>query len=92
MNKASGGDEIPAELFQVLKMMLLKCFIQFSHSVISDSVTPWTAACKAFLSITNSQSLLKFMSIESVMQSSHLILSSPSPPALTLSQHQVLFK
>ena len=37
-------------------------------------VTPWTAACQASLSITNSQSLLKFMSIELVMPSSHLIL------------------
>ena len=35
---------------------------------------PWTAACKASLSITNSQSLLKLLSIESVMASNHLIL------------------
>ena len=40
-------------------------------------VNPWTAACQASLSITNSQSLLKFMSIESVMPSSHLILCHP---------------
>ena len=39
--------------------------------------TPWIAACQAFLSITNSQSLLKLMSIESVMPSSHLILCCP---------------
>ena len=63
-----------------------------SLSCVRLFATPWTAACKAFLSITNSQSLLKFMSIESVMQSSHLILSSPSPPALNLSQHQDLFE
>ena len=37
-------------------------------------VTPWTAACQASLSITNSWSLLKFMSIKSVMPSNHLIL------------------
>ena len=37
-------------------------------------VTPWTAAHQASLSITNSQSLLKLMSIESVMPSNHLIL------------------
>ena len=37
-------------------------------------MTPWTAACQASLSITNSQSLLKLMSIESVMPSNHLIL------------------
>ena len=39
--------------------------------------TPWTAACLASLSITNSWSLLKLMSIESVMLSNHLILSCP---------------
>ena len=37
-------------------------------------VTPWTAACQASLSTTNSRSLLKLMSIESVIQSNHLIL------------------
>ena len=40
-------------------------------------VTPWTAACQASLSITNSQSLLKLMSIESMMPSNHLILCHP---------------
>ena len=40
-------------------------------------MTPWTAACQASLSITNSQSLLKLMSIESVMPSNHLILCRP---------------
>ena len=40
-------------------------YTQFSYLVMSDSVTPWTAAHKASLSITNSQSLLKLMSIES---------------------------
>ena len=50
---------------------------QFSHSVLSDSATPWTAACQASLSITNSQSLLKLMSIGSVMLSNHLILCRP---------------
>ena len=42
-------------------------------------VTLWTAACKPSLSITNSQSLLKLMSIESVMPSNHLILCRPLP-------------
>ena len=41
------------------------------------SVTPWTAACQASLSIINSQSLLKLMSIESVMPSNHLIFCRP---------------
>ena len=40
-------------------------------------VTPWTAACQASLSITNSWSLLRFVSIESVMPSNHLILCHP---------------
>ena len=41
------------------------------------SATPWTAACQASLSITNSSSLLKLMSIVSVMPSKHLILCHP---------------
>ena len=49
----------------------------FSRSVVSDSVTPWTAAHQASLSITSSWSLLKLMSMESVMPSSHLILCLP---------------
>ena len=52
--------------------------------------TPWIAAHQASLSITNSQSLLKLMSIESVMPSSHLILCHP--PAPNPSQHQGLFQ
>ena len=44
---------------------------------MSDSVTTWTAAHQAFLSLTNSWSLLKLMSIESVMPSNHLILCHP---------------
>ena len=40
-------------------------------------MTPWTAACQASLSITTSQSLLKLMSIESVMPSNYLILCHP---------------
>ena len=48
--------------------------VQSTHSVVSNSVTPQTAAHQASLSITNSQSLLKLMSIESVMPSNHLIL------------------
>ena len=58
---------------------LTVCFssVQFSPSVVSDSATPWTAAHQASLSITNSQSLLKLMSIESVMTSNHLILCHP---------------
>ena len=42
-----------------------------------QSLTPWTAACQASLSITNSRSSLKLTSIESVMSSNHLILCRP---------------
>ena len=48
-----------------------------SLSRVQLSVTPWTVACQASLSITNSWSLLKLMSIESVMPSNHLILCHP---------------
>ena len=41
------------------------------------TVTPWTVACQASLSVTNTQSLLKLMSIELVMPSNHLILCRP---------------
>ena len=51
--------------------------IQFSRSVVSLFVTPWITAHQASLSITNSWSLLKPMSIELVMPSSHLILCWP---------------
>ena len=44
---------------------------------MSDSVTPWTAAHQASLSITNSQSLPRFVSIELVMPSNHLISCHP---------------
>ena len=66
--------------------------VQFSsvHSLIRVQLfaTPWVTAHQASLSITNSWSLLKFMSIESVMPSSHLILChpllllSPIPPSI----------
>ena len=44
---------------------------------MSNSATPWTIAHQASLSVTNSRSLLKLMSIESVMPSKHLILCRP---------------
>ena len=51
--------------------------VQFSCSVVSDSVTPWTTTRQASLFITYSQSLLRLMSIELVMPSNHLILCCP---------------
>ena len=59
----------------------LPASVQFSSVQSLNRVqlfaTPWTAACQASLSITNSQSLLKLMSNESVMSSNHLILCHP---------------
>ena len=51
--------------------------VQFSHSNVSDFATPWTEECQVSLSTTNSQSSLKFTSIESVIPSNHLILCRP---------------
>ena len=62
------------------------CFSQsvqlLSHVRLFE--TSWTAACQASLSITNSRSLLKLMSMESVMPSNHLILCHPLllPPSI----------
>ena len=59
------------------QMPLSVSSVQLSHSVVSNSATPWSAARQASLPITNSQSLLKLMPIESVMPSNHLILCHP---------------
>ena len=61
--------------------------LQFSSaqplSHVSLFVTPWTIACQASLSITNSQNLLKLMSVKSMMPSNHLILRRPLlPPSI----------
>ena len=56
----------------------LSCFSSVqSLSHVRPFATPWTAVRQASLSITNSRSLLKFMSIESVMPSNHLIFCRP---------------
>ena len=57
--------------------MWIKLSVQFNCSLMSISVTPWTAARQASLSITNSLSSLRLMSIESLMPSNHLILCRP---------------
>ena len=61
-------------------------------SCVRLPVTPWTAAGQAALSSAISRSLCKFTFIESLMPFNHLILSPPSPPAFSLSQHQGLFQ
>ena len=48
-----------------------------SLSCLQLFATPWTAACQASLSVTNSQSLLKLMSLKSVMPSNHLLIWRP---------------
>ena len=73
---------------KVMLKILQAQFHQFSSaqslSHVQLFVTPWTSACQASLSITNSRSLLKLMSIESVMTSNHLILCCPLllPPSI----------
>ena len=57
---------LPVDISSVQSLSLVRLF-----------VTPWTAAHQASLSITNSQSLLKLMSIESVIPSNHIILCHP---------------
>ena len=67
-------------------------FVQ-SLSHVQFFVTPWTVAHQASLSFIISWNFLKFMSIEPVMPSNHLILCHPlSPPSLNLAQHQGLFQ
>ena len=81
-------------IFSAIKRfsLLINYFGCSVQPVMSDSVTPWTAARQASLSITSSWSLPKLMSIgvSDAIQPSHP-LSSPSP-AFSLSQHQGLFK
>ena len=52
-------------------------FVIHLLSSVQLFATPWTAACQASLSLTIFQSLLKFMSVESIMPSNHLILYCP---------------
>ena len=62
-------------LIKMLKAELM--VVVHSLSRVRLFVTPWTAARQASLSITNSHSLLRLISIESVMPSNHLILCCP---------------
>jgi len=58
-------------------VLVWECVVFHSFSHIQISATPWTAARQASLSITNSWSVLKLMSIKSVTRSNHLILCHP---------------
>ena len=64
-------------MFQTIKEACTRFNSVQSLSRVQLFVTPWTAAHQASLSITNSRSLLKLTSIESVMSSNHLILCCP---------------
>ena len=64
---------LPYLSFSLLKGLLLL----FNHLVMSNSAIPWTAASQSSLFLTISQSLSKFMSVVSVMPSSHPILWHP---------------
>ena len=64
-------------MLTIFEFWSLHYSVEFSHSVVSYSATPWSAARQASLSIDSSQSLLRLMSIESVMPSNHLILCHP---------------
>ena len=76
---------IPLYFFIVVVVQSISCAQLF--------VILWAAACQASLSFTISQTLLRFMSIESVMPSNHLIFCLPLLPfAFNLSQHQGLLQ
>ena len=85
MNEQDKTISLSYELLQFTSVQSLSC--------VWLLVTPWTTARQASLSIIYSRSLLKLMSIESVIPSSHLILCRPLlTPALNPFQHQGLFK
>ena len=71
---------------------LLQFVVAESFSSVQLFATLWIPAHRASLASTIPLSLLKLMSSESVMPSNHLILLSPSPLALNLSQHHNLFQ
>ena len=71
----SGCSFAPLAHFKKIFIYLACC--HSTDEVELNSVTPWTAACLASLTFTVSWSLLKLMSIESVMPSNHLILCHP---------------
>ena len=89
MGKYANGQELGSYIDRSMTSCWQKCQssnpMEKSHQFSSITqlyrtlVTPWTAVCQASLSITNSQSLLKLMSIKSVMPSNHLILCCPLP-------------
>ena len=90
MLKIAGWED--QRLFPLLTSLMVKRYVQFSSvqslSCVRLFATPWITARQASLSITNSQSSLRLISIESVMPSSHVILCRtllllpPIPPSI----------
>ena len=70
-------EKYPAYLFPNQLHLVFFFFCHSVANVVSNSATPWTAACQASMSFTIFRSLLKLKSIESVMPSNHLILCHP---------------
>ena len=79
MEKAIDAEGLGVESGEGIKIVKLGDDISSvqSLSCVQLFATPWTEACQASLSITNSQSLFKLMSIKLVMPSNHLILCHP---------------
>ena len=78
------------DAIRFISLFVLSLFSSVQSFQLCPSLqNAWTAACQASLSITNSWSLLKLMSIDLVMPSNHLILSSPSLPAFNVSYIRV---
>ena len=85
-----GNDKFVFYICDFTSVLQISLFLPFLFSSVQSLsciwlfVTPWTEARQASLSITNSQSLLKLMSIELVMPSNHLILCHPFllPPSI----------
>ena len=86
---SASASVLPANIqgLRSLKMNSEEKAMAFHSSTLAWKI-PWTAAHQASLSLTICQRLSKFMSIASVMPSSHLILMSSSPSALNLFPHQ----
>ena len=69
------GSKLNIQKMKIMATGPISSIQSLSHVQLFE--IPWTAACQAFLSITNSRSLLKLMSIESVIPFNHLILCRP---------------
>ena len=72
-----GSRKLRKQKFMTFSIFFSCCMLLFSCSFMSNSVTPWIAACQVSLSFTVSRSLLKLMLIELMMPSNDLILCHP---------------